>query len=526
MSDARIVTLVVCLILTNLSQLKRTFIWDGQEVGALRLLLGDDDQHTVYEGEGIGGCLAMALLLELNGLRGPTTIVVDNQAAVWAILARAPSPSHWIWDIWDGLARKLARQHPDAHITVRWSPGHVGVTGNERADGEAKKAAQEQVSSSPHNIPHRIRGDLPWSRSAVQQSLNANRKAVVERQWKASPRYARTMRYDQKLPAGSYIALADNLPHSLAVLLLQLRTGHVPLAKHLHHFTNKQIELENFWGAKKSLEQGREKPMEKLRAQEGHTEMLKQTLRTREDRITEQMVRFDGAIPLLAQEHQYEPQYWQCTLEREATAGALREQMSSLKQEHACSLEAGRSEALATLAERVDDLKHENEGLQWQILVLQQGSADKEVKIAQVTKQRVEGKQESKSAVDGETHHTGSRIDGGAGHKAARISGEYRRLEALVIVPHKAARISGDYGFLEARVIVRHTGTGIDGGAGHKAARIPGEGAGHKAARISGEYRLLEAHGGIGHKAARISAEDGGGSVALGSGWLGLCSAP
>ncbi|KAJ7814261.1 hypothetical protein B0H14DRAFT_1420076 [Mycena olivaceomarginata] len=121
--------------------------------------------------------------------------------------------------------------------------------------------------------------------------------------------------------------------------------------------------------------------------------MLKQTLRTRGDRTTEQMVRFDGAIPLLAQEHQYEPQYWQCIVEREATAGALREQMSSLKQEYACSLKAGRSEALATLAQRVDDLKHE-----WQVHVLQQGSADKEVKIAQVTKQRVEGKQESKSA--------------------------------------------------------------------------------------------------------------------------------
>ncbi|KAF7363687.1 RNA-directed DNA polymerase from transposon X-element [Mycena sanguinolenta] len=207
---------------------------DGREIGALQLFLGDDDQHTVYEGEGIGGCLAMALLLKLDNLQGPVTIVVDNQAAVRAILARTPLPSHWIWDVWHGLAAALARRHPNAHVTVRWSPGHVGIIGNERADEEAKRAAQGRNSSPQQHIPHRIRGELPWGRSAVQQYLNSYRKTVIERQWRASPRYARTMQYDTKITAGSYITLADNLPRSLAVLLLQLRSGHVPLAKHLH----------------------------------------------------------------------------------------------------------------------------------------------------------------------------------------------------------------------------------------------------------------------------------------------------
>ncbi|KAJ7639653.1 hypothetical protein DFH06DRAFT_1001628 [Mycena polygramma] len=42
------------------------------------------------------------------------------------------------------------------------------------------------------------------------------------------------MQYDAKLTKGSYIELAEELPRSLAVLLLQLRTGHIPLARHLH----------------------------------------------------------------------------------------------------------------------------------------------------------------------------------------------------------------------------------------------------------------------------------------------------
>ncbi|KAJ7201172.1 hypothetical protein GGX14DRAFT_371794 [Mycena pura] len=60
---------------------------------------------------------------------------------------------------------------------VRWAPGHVGIAGNERADVEAKRAAQNQESSNPLHIPTRIHGALPWGRSVVQQKLNADRKA-------------------------------------------------------------------------------------------------------------------------------------------------------------------------------------------------------------------------------------------------------------------------------------------------------------------------------------------------------------
>jgi hypothetical protein len=109
------------------------------------------------------------------------------------------------------------------------------IAGNERADVEAKKAAQDRDSSAKRGLPPGIRGALPWSRSATKQHLiMVELKDTVRRKWETSKRYEHMMQYDTKLLKGSYLATVDCLPRSLAVLLIQLRTGHVPLAKHLH----------------------------------------------------------------------------------------------------------------------------------------------------------------------------------------------------------------------------------------------------------------------------------------------------
>ncbi|KAJ7123400.1 hypothetical protein C8R44DRAFT_564880, partial [Mycena epipterygia] len=93
-------------------------------------------------------------------------------------------------------------------LTIRWAPGHKDITGNERADQEAKRAAQD--GSSPiKDIPTVFRGRLPYSKSAIKQDYNAELKAKVLREWEASPRYARTIQYDRRLLKGSYLAIAD-----------------------------------------------------------------------------------------------------------------------------------------------------------------------------------------------------------------------------------------------------------------------------------------------------------------------------
>jgi ribonuclease HI len=215
----------------------------GEERASMRLCLGEATHHTVFEGEGVGGCLALALLRKQANVEGPVTIIVDSQPAILATSNASPTPSHWIWDAWHTQLTALAKKHPRAVVTIRWAPGHIGIVGNERADEEAKRAAQREDSTSQMAIPKIFRGDLPWSRSAVRQEYHTELRAAAKQTWEESPRYERMSRYNDKVLKGSYITLANKLPRSLAVLLLQLRTGHIPLAKHLHRINKAESPI-------------------------------------------------------------------------------------------------------------------------------------------------------------------------------------------------------------------------------------------------------------------------------------------
>jgi ribonuclease HI len=215
----------------------------GEERASLRLCLGDTTHHTVFEGEGAGGILALALLRKQRNVEGPVTIIVDSQPAIKATANATSTPSHWIWDAWHVYATVFAKKHPRAIVTIRWAPGHIGIAGNERADEEAKRAAQHDDSSSQAAIPKALRGDLPWSRSAIRQDYYIELRAAARQTWERSPRFARIAPYDDKILKGSYVALAGKLPRSFAVLLLQLRTGHVPLAKHLHRINKAESPI-------------------------------------------------------------------------------------------------------------------------------------------------------------------------------------------------------------------------------------------------------------------------------------------
>lgn len=205
----------------------------GVEVSSIRVEVGRIACHTVFEGEGVGGGIGIALLTREPEVRGKVTVVIDSQPAARATTSYLSNPSHWIWDEWHKRCRELLGRHNEVTLTLRWAPGHRDIPGNERADEEAKKAAQ--IGSSPiDDIPVAYRPTLPYSKSAVRQDFNTDLKAKVLAEWKKSPRYARASQYDNKLHKGSYIATSDRLPRGLAVLLLQLRTGHCPLARHLH----------------------------------------------------------------------------------------------------------------------------------------------------------------------------------------------------------------------------------------------------------------------------------------------------
>ncbi|KAJ7121311.1 hypothetical protein C8R43DRAFT_827218, partial [Mycena crocata] len=118
--------------------------------------LGSDEAHTVFEGEGVGGTLALVLLSRQPDVEGPVTVVVDSQPAARATRTALSTPSHWIWDEWQRRWEALMETHPEIEVTVRWAPGHRDIPGNERADEEAKKASQ-LGSSEARDIPRAFR---------------------------------------------------------------------------------------------------------------------------------------------------------------------------------------------------------------------------------------------------------------------------------------------------------------------------------------------------------------------------------
>ncbi|KAF8152975.1 hypothetical protein B0H34DRAFT_662380 [Crassisporium funariophilum] len=154
---------------------------DGEKRGSLRLQLGKAKHHTVYEGEGVGMILGLELIRREQNVTG-VSMGVDNQAAITATQLMRPAPGHHIWDLFHKRLAMVMGRHREMEMTIRWTPGHVGIEGNEAADEEAKKAAQEG-SSPMAELPAPLRKKLPYSRSAVKQEYMQKIKDKAQQVW-------------------------------------------------------------------------------------------------------------------------------------------------------------------------------------------------------------------------------------------------------------------------------------------------------------------------------------------------------
>ncbi|KIJ04479.1 hypothetical protein PAXINDRAFT_30105, partial [Paxillus involutus ATCC 200175] len=139
---------------------------------------------TVYESEVVGLSLAIHLLETERDLELPATIYIDNQAAIKASNLFSSKSGHYLVDRFRDAAAKLRKslRCKKKDISICWISGHDGVEGNEKADEEAKKAAEGTRHSSPaRRLPTFLRrGALPLSASALKQE----QKTASNERWK------------------------------------------------------------------------------------------------------------------------------------------------------------------------------------------------------------------------------------------------------------------------------------------------------------------------------------------------------
>lgn len=167
-------------------------LYEGSRViAARRYHLGKSPRYTVQNGEAVGIIIGLHLLIDFpRRLRGPVIIGCDSQAVIKRLAnQKSHSGSHLLNTIHDLEERLHEKQYgiissAERAVTSRngerwrgrrrrvvdlqlhWVPGHKNFEPNERADREAKKAA-EGLSSPEEELPACLRKNvLPASVAA------------------------------------------------------------------------------------------------------------------------------------------------------------------------------------------------------------------------------------------------------------------------------------------------------------------------------------------------------------------------
>jgi hypothetical protein len=103
---------------------------NGRMKTNMQYKLGAQEHHTVYKGKGIGVVLGARLISQEWGVWS-ATFCIDSQAIIKATQLTKPSPRHYIIDAFHRTLDMLRKKHPGIWITIRWTPGHKGIEGNE-----------------------------------------------------------------------------------------------------------------------------------------------------------------------------------------------------------------------------------------------------------------------------------------------------------------------------------------------------------------------------------------------------------
>jgi len=185
----------------------------------------------VFEAELLGLSLAAKLINAEAHVRS-VVIWADSQAAILATRHTRGMPRQHLVNVFHDQICAICHKHPSIDIVLRWMPGHCNLAGNECADEEANRAAQG-ASSPLHQLPASCRREPPVSRSAVRQSHMKKVKVKSRISFESSPRFQRLCHINPSMPSSRFRLDTTNAERWHMLMLVQLRTGHVPLQKNL-----------------------------------------------------------------------------------------------------------------------------------------------------------------------------------------------------------------------------------------------------------------------------------------------------
>jgi len=199
-----------------------------------------DDCSVVFDAEALGAWRGTERALQVASPGTNVTLCADNTAAIWCLRGTASETSQWAF-----LAFHKAVSEWSGNVQVKWSPGHMGIRGNELADGLAKEGQKSAPDLEAGPTLAGVRAGIRFRLRQIRLHhwlKNRNRLSRRYNAWK--------LRYDtQQHPAELEILSRPQLHHFLAI-----RTGHGDFSWYHRKFKHGSAVLKCSCGAAKTPE--------------------------------------------------------------------------------------------------------------------------------------------------------------------------------------------------------------------------------------------------------------------------------